>query len=81
MRRRSQLTFWHETPAEDPSASYDRIGPYYMMFAEKAAYPGPFDPHGVPVLDYRGAIGRQHNPIAIAIERTGRANTVELIAV
>ena len=74
LRGRSQLTFWHETPAENPSASYDRIGPYYMMFAEKAAYPGPFDQSGVPVLDYRGAIGRQHNPIAIAQYGLARYN-------
>ena len=63
----SQLTFWHEKPAvnedmdlKDPSAGY------YMTFYDKTLYPGPFDDKGVPMLDYKGVIGRQYNPIAIA---------------
>lgn len=62
----SNLTFWHETPAINSRAVYDRLGPYYMTFAGKAAYPGPFDADGVPRLDYHGTIGVQYNPIAIA---------------
>ena len=62
----SHLTFWHGTPEMDPEAPVDRLGQYYMTFAGKAAYPGPFDDRGVPLLDYRGSIGRQYNPIAIA---------------
>jgi heparosan-N-sulfate-glucuronate 5-epimerase len=42
------------------------LGAYYMLFREKADYAGPFDASGIPMLDYRGAIGRQYNPIAIA---------------
>lgn len=42
------------------------LGPYYMLFREKADYAGPYDNDGIPVLDYRGAIGQQYNPIAIA---------------
>jgi hypothetical protein len=62
----SALTFWHERPAAEPSARFDALGPYYMTFADKAAYPGPFDASGTPLLDYHGDIGRRYNPIAIA---------------
>lgn len=64
--RNSNLTFWHERPAVNPRARHDRLGPYYMTFADKAAYPGPFDGDGVPQLDYHGRIGVQYNPIAVA---------------
>ena len=37
-----------------------------MLFAEKADYTGIHDDAGVPLLDYRGKIGPQYNPIAIA---------------
>ena len=37
-----------------------------MKFREKADYAGHHDPNGIPMLDYRGAIGLQYNPIAIA---------------
>lgn len=63
---RSQLTFWHETPAVNERADPGRLGEYWMPFADKADYPGPFDPDGVPQLDYHGRIGLQYNPIAIA---------------
>ena len=45
-----------------------------MRFQGKAAYAGPFDDAGVPLLDYRGDIGRQHNPIAIAQYGLARFN-------
>ena len=45
-----------------------------MQFQGKAAYRGPFDTGGVPLLDYRGEIGRQHNPIAIAQYGLARFN-------
>lgn len=65
---RSQLTFWHEIPEVNPDAhaAHHHIGPYYMAFREKADYSGPHDANGIPMLDYRGAIGLQYNPIAIA---------------
>ena len=63
---RSQLTFWHETPEFNPRLRTDHLGAYYMRFREKADYPGPYDAGGIPMLDYRGAIGLQYNPIAIA---------------
>lgn len=63
---RSQLTFWHETPEINPHATSAQLGPYYMRFGRKADYPGPYDAAGIPMLDYRGGIGLQYNPIAIA---------------
>jgi hypothetical protein len=63
---KSQLTFWHETPAANSRATADRLGEYYMLFAEKAEYAGHHDSAGIPMLDYRGKIGLQYNPIAIA---------------
>jgi heparosan-N-sulfate-glucuronate 5-epimerase len=62
----SQLTFWHEHPEVNSAASMDELGPYYMTFADKARYLGPFDEAGIPLLDYHGDIGLQYNPIAIA---------------
>jgi hypothetical protein len=47
---------------------------YFMRFQGKAAYRGPFDESGVPLLDYQGNIGRQHNPIAIAQYGLARFN-------
>ena len=70
----SHLTFWHETPAENPNASSTELGEYYMLFAEKADYAGLYDSAGIPQLDYRGAIGPQHNPIAIAQYGLGNYN-------
>ena len=70
----SHLTFWHGTPEMNPEALVDRLGQYYMSFAGKAAYPGPFDAQGIPLLDYRGSIGRQYNPIAIAQYVLGNHN-------
>ena len=63
---RSQLTFWHEMPEINPQAIHAQFGPYYMSFREKADYAGPYDATGIPMLDYRGSIGPQYNPIAIA---------------
>jgi len=62
----SQLTFWHEKPEINPQAIHVQFGPYYMSFREKADYAGPYDAAGLPMLDYRGSIGPQYNPIAIA---------------
>ena len=70
----SQLTFWHETPAENPNATPGELGEYYMLFSEKADYRGAYDAFGIPQLDYRGKIGRQYNPIAIAQYALGNYN-------
>ncbi|MHB8632532.1 MAG: D-glucuronyl C5-epimerase family protein [Thermoplasmatota archaeon] len=66
LRRRSHLAFWHEVPETNPHAPVDSLGGYFMSFADKADYAGPFDARGVPLLDYGGKIGPQYNPIAIA---------------
>jgi heparosan-N-sulfate-glucuronate 5-epimerase len=70
----SQLTFWHEQPEINPAAFSAALGPYFMLFREKADYAGPHDTEGIPLLDYRGALGRQHNPIAIAQWGLGNYN-------
>jgi heparosan-N-sulfate-glucuronate 5-epimerase len=62
----SQLKFWHDTPRANLNISVHELGEYYMAFDSKAAYSGPFDGQGIPMLDYRGRIGLQYNPIAIA---------------
>ena len=71
---KSHLTFWHETPAENPRATPGELGEYYMQFAEKADYQGTYDSAGVPQLDYHGKIGLQYNPIAIAQYALGNYN-------
>ncbi|HEY6371349.1 MAG TPA: D-glucuronyl C5-epimerase family protein [Candidatus Sulfotelmatobacter sp.] len=71
---KSHLTFWHETPADNPNATPGTLGEYYMLFAEKADYPGFYDSSGVPQLDYHGRIGLQYNPIAIAQYGLGNYN-------
>lgn len=70
----SHLTFWHETPQANPQASIHQLGQYYMLFAEKADYPGHHDSAGIPMLDYHGKIGLQHNPIAVAQWGLGNYN-------
>lgn len=70
---RSQLSFWHDTPQ---AGHFDAgtLGEYYMPFREKADYAGPFDEAGIPLLEYRGKLGRQYNPIAIAQYGLGNFN-------
>ena len=71
---RSHRSFWHEVPEVNPAAFEAGSTAYYMTFAGKADYEGPFDGQGVPLLDYRGSIGRQYNPIAIAQYGLGSYN-------
>jgi hypothetical protein len=73
-RRPSQLGFWHEVPELNERAEAHRLGDYYMRFHAKADYAGPFDASGVPLLNYRGSIGCQYNPIAIAQYGLGNFN-------
>jgi heparosan-N-sulfate-glucuronate 5-epimerase len=70
----SHLTFWHETPQINPRVSTHELGEYYMLFSEKADYAGEYDASGIPLLNYRGRIGRQYNPIAIAQWGLGNYN-------
>jgi heparosan-N-sulfate-glucuronate 5-epimerase len=71
---KSHLTFWHETPTENPNVRVTELGEYYMLFAEKADYQGVYDSVGIPQLDYHGQIGVQYNPIAIAQYGLGNYN-------
>lgn len=73
-RRPSHLSFWHEVPEVNPRARRDVLGEYYMTFAAKADYAGPYDRAGIPLLNYRGRVGRQYNPIAIAQYGLGNFN-------
>jgi hypothetical protein len=71
---KSHLTFWHETPAENPNAIATDLGEYSLLFAEKADYQVFYDSCGVPRLDYHGTIGLQYNPIWIAQYGLGNYN-------
>jgi len=70
----SQLSFWHDEPQINLAAPLHELGEYYMDFSRKANYSGPHDAAGLPLLDYRGRIGLQYNPIAIAQWGLGNYN-------
>ena len=70
----SHLAFWHESPELNPRARADELGEYYMSFRNKADYAGDRDASGIPLLNYRGRIGAQYNPIAIAQWGLGNYN-------
>src|SRR5258708_22630958 len=70
----SQLSFWHDSAELNRNAPIHSLGEYYMTFAEKAAFDGLYDEQGIPMLDYHGAIGLQHNPIAVAQWGLGNYN-------
>jgi hypothetical protein len=70
----SQLTFWHEPPETNTRAWDEPLGEYYQCFFTKADYAAHTDAAGVPMLDYRGHVGRQYNPIAIAQWGLGNFN-------
>lgn len=72
-RSSGPLSFWYERPELNERA-FDGGGEYFMRFAGKARYKGPFDAEGIPLLDYQGDIGRQYNPIAIAQYGLARFN-------
>ena len=72
--RKSQLTFWHDTPAVNENARTDELGEYYMRFTAKADYDGQYDGQGIPLLNYHGKIGLQYNPIAVAQFGLGNFN-------
>ena len=62
----SHLTFWHGTPTVNEEADPAEVDQYWQAFIVKADYPGHHDEAGIPMLDYRGHVGLQYNPIAIA---------------
>jgi heparosan-N-sulfate-glucuronate 5-epimerase len=71
---KSQLAFWHDTPEENLGATVYALGEYYMDFSQKAHYTAHLDAAGIPMLDYRGNIGLQYNPIAISQWGLGNYN-------
>jgi heparosan-N-sulfate-glucuronate 5-epimerase len=73
LRSQSQLSFWHDSTEPNARATSNILGEYYMNFDEKAGY-GLADKNGIPQLNYRGAIGLQYNPIAIAQWGLGNFN-------
>ncbi|HLH08207.1 MAG TPA: D-glucuronyl C5-epimerase family protein [Terriglobales bacterium] len=64
-RGASHVSFWHDRPYPSSESSATALGEYYMPFTSKANYPH-LDACGIPRLNYRGSIGWQYNPIAIA---------------
>jgi len=74
MGGRSQLSFWHDEPAINSAASLHELTEYHMDFSRKADYAGVHDSAGMPLLDYRGCVGLQYNPIAIAQWGLGNYN-------
>jgi hypothetical protein len=73
-RGASQLSFWHELPQANPRAFEEPCGEYFQCFFTKADYREHLDADGIPLLDYRGHVGRQYNPIAIAQWGLGNFN-------
>jgi heparosan-N-sulfate-glucuronate 5-epimerase len=71
---KSHLTFWHGDPKVNEHFDPSGLGEYYMPFFAKADYPGHYDESGIPMLDYRGKVGLQYNPIAIAQYGLGNYN-------
>lgn len=59
------VSFWH-TPFAPVFYDFSSLSNYYIDFSTKTKYAGPFDPCGVPLLNYRGRIGLQYNPCAVA---------------
>jgi hypothetical protein len=62
----SNVSFWHTGLKTNSIENSGRIGRYYMNFEEKTRYDGPFDEDDIPMLDYKGKLGLQYNPNAIA---------------
>ena len=62
----SNLSFWHTDLAVNDIKDVSRLGRYYMNFTEKTTFQGPFDADGIPMLDYKGKVGIQYNPNAVA---------------
>jgi len=65
-RKESNLDFWHTELGLNEIDLKNGIGRYYMDFRPKTVYKGPFDSKGIPMLNYRGDIGLQYNPNAVA---------------
>ncbi len=73
-RGKNNLSFWHGEPYINNSSNYNELDEYYMEFFLKAKYDGDYDSDGIPQLNYKGDIGIQYNPIAIAQWSLGNYN-------
>jgi len=74
INKNSHLSFWHGAPEVNENSSPYELGEYYMLFFYKARYRGPFNKKGIPLLDYKGKVGKQYNPIAISQYGLGHYN-------
>jgi len=70
----SHISFWHDVPGINEKMKTEELGQYYMPFHYKADYNGYYDENGIPMLNYKGNIGLQYNPIAIAQYGLGNYN-------
>ncbi|WP_409015313.1 D-glucuronyl C5-epimerase family protein [Anaerostipes caccae] len=65
----SSLAFWW-LPLYEGSGNYNlsknQLCDYYLDFSSKAEYDYLFDENGVLLLDYKGRMGIQYNPCAVA---------------
>ena len=61
-------------PIKNEKMKTDELGQYYMLFHYKAEYNSYYDANGIPMLNYKGYIGLQYNPIAIAQYGLGNYN-------
>ena len=59
------VAFWHTQLKLLSPFRWDK-GCYPIDFTSKINYAGPYDDAGVPLLDYKGNIGIQYNPTAVA---------------
>jgi heparosan-N-sulfate-glucuronate 5-epimerase len=73
-KNKSHLIFWHEIPQLNENFEPGKLGEYYMTFTSKADFSGHYDDEGIPMLDYRGIVGLQYNPIAISQYGLGNYN-------
>ncbi len=71
---KSHLTFWHGSPEVNLEATPGEVDQYWQRFSAKADYSGQYDENGIPMLDYRGHVGLNYNPIAIAQYGLGNWN-------
>lgn len=61
----SSVGFWH-LPVGYDREDYSNPHFYYLDLSEKLKYKGPYNGGCIPLLDYKGDIGLQYNPCAVA---------------
>ena len=53
----------NEVRLKDPN---NLLKGYFLDYSLDTQYPGPFDSHGVPLIDYGGTVGVRYNPWAVS---------------